>query len=69
MREDLIDKLSKLNMSEKMIKRCLDIKCYDEESRRKCFVELQQIQKEIQKIKFKLRMEKEIKNDKNNNTN
>ena len=69
MREDLIDKLSKLNMSENMIKRCLDIKCYDEESRRKFFVELQQIQKEIQKIKFKLRMEKEIKNDKNNNTN
>ena len=50
-------------MNEKMIKRCLDVKCFDDESRRKCFVELQEIKRRIEKVKFKLRVEKEMKNE------
>lgn len=63
MKENLINELAELTMNEKMIKRCLDVKCFDDESRRKCFVELQEIKRRIEKVKFKLRVEKEMKNE------
>lgn len=64
MKDDLLNELAQLTLKEKMIKRCLDVKCFDDESRRKCFVELQEIKKKIEKVKFKLRLEKEMKNEK-----
>ena len=64
MKDDLLNELAQLTLNEKMIKRCLDVKCFDDESRRKCFVELQEIKKKIEKVKFKLRLEKEMKNEK-----
>ena len=64
MKEDLINELSRLKRSEKMIKRCLDVKCFNEESRKKCFVELQYIRDRINKIKFKLEIEKELSDEK-----
>ena len=64
MKDELINELAQLTLNEKMIKRCLDVKCFDDESRKKCFVELQEIRKRMEKVKFKLRVEKEIKNEK-----
>lgn len=63
MKDDLLNELTELTMNEKMIKRCLDVKCFDEESRKKCFVELQEIRRRINKVKFKLRVEKELKDE------
>ena len=63
MKDDLLNELTELTMNEKMIKRCLDVKCFDEESRKKCFVELQEIRRRINKVMFKLRVEKELKDE------
>ena len=61
---ELIDILSKLHLEEASLKRNLDIKYCDEKTRTKLFKRLKEIKKEIEKINFKLRVKKEIKNEK-----
>ena len=62
---ELIEKLSNLKLEEKCLKRSLDV-CYKRRS--KTFNRLKEISVEIEQIKFKLNLERKIK-DENNNTN
>lgn len=59
----LIEKLSSLKLAESAIKRNLDRNYYNLKLRSKLFKELKQIQNEIERVKFKIRLEKEKKND------
>lgn len=61
---ELIDVLSKLQLEEKSLKRNLDINYCDEKTRTKLFNRIKEIKKEMEKINFKLRVEKEIRNEK-----
>lgn len=61
---ELIDVLSKLQLEEKSLKRNLDINYCDEKTRTKLFTRIKEIKKEMDKINFKLRIEKEIRNEK-----
>lgn len=61
MSKELIDKLSNLKMTEKLLRRTLDTSCYTSEKKRKVFKELEDVQKQIELVKFKLKLEKEIK--------
>lgn len=61
MSKELIDKLSNLKMTERLLRRALDTKCYSRENKNKVFNELQKTIKEIELVKFKLKMEKELK--------
>lgn len=61
MENKLIEELTKLRIKEKAYKRFLDLKYYDNEQRSKFFNELKEIKKDIRKIKFKIRLEKELK--------
>lgn len=64
----LLKELQKLRLEEKNLKRCLDIKYYDDYKRTEMFDRLKQCKKDIEKVKFKMRMEKKL-NDENNNSN
>lgn len=72
-RKELIDKLTQLELEEKSYKRLLDSFYYDYNKRTYYFNLLKKVQKEIPKVKFRLRVikekEKKEKNDKNRNTN
>ena len=59
MGKDLISELSKLKMAEATIKRALDTS-FSRVEKKKIFIELQKIQKEIELVKFKIQLEKEI---------
>lgn len=61
MENKLIKELTELKIKEKAYKRFLDLKYYDNEQRSKFFNELKEIKKDIRKIKFKIRLEKELK--------
>lgn len=65
---DLIDKLSRLKLEEVSLKRSLDTYYRDEKARTRAFNKIKKIKKDIDKLNFKLRIEKEINNE-NNNTN
>ena len=65
---ELIERLSNLKLEEKNLKRVLDVYYRDENMRTKAFNKIKKIKKEMEQIKFKLRLEKELKNE-NNNTN
>lgn len=68
-RNELLNRLSELELQEKAYKRMLDIYYYDYEKRTHYFNLLKKTHKEIPKIKFQLRLCKEIeRNDKNRNT-
>ena len=64
MNDKLIDKLSKLELEEKSLKRNLDRFYCNEKVRTKIFNRLKIVQREISNTKFKLRIEKEIRNEK-----
>lgn len=64
MKDDLLGKLTILSLEEKTIRRNLDSKCFNRWQRKKLFQKLEEVQKEIKKVKFKLRMERELKNEK-----
>lgn len=64
MRNTLLEELTDLQLREKQLKRNLDLKYYDEEKRQYYFEQLELTQKEIKKIKFKLNVERELKNEK-----
>lgn len=65
---ELIEKLSNLKLEEKNLKRVLDVYYRDENMRTKAFNKIKKVKKEIEQIKFKLKLEREINNE-NNNTN
>ena len=67
MNDKLIDELSRLKLEETSLKRCLDRAFYDYDKRTELFNRIKEIKKEIEQIKFKLRLEKEMKNDEDNN--
>ena len=60
MSKELIDKLSKLKLSEATLKRALDTNSYARKDRQKIFDEMEKIKKEIEMTKFKLKLEKEL---------
>lgn len=63
---ELIERLSNLKLEEKNLKRVLDVYYRDENMRTKAFNKIKKIKKEMEQIKFKLRLEKELKNERNN---
>ena len=68
--DELLDYLVKLESQKKCITRNLNTHYYNEKVRSCLFVKLNIIKKEIEKTKFKLRLERGIrKNDGNSNTN
>lgn len=69
-RKELMDKLTQLELEEKAYKRLLDCFYYDYNKRTYYFNLLKKTQKEIPKVKFRLKVIKEMKkNVKNRNTN
>lgn len=68
-RKELMDKLTQLELEEKAYKRLLDCFYYDYNKRTYYFNLLKKTQKEIPKVKFRLKVVKEMKkNVKNRNT-
>lgn len=65
MNNSLISQLSKLKLQKSCIKRNLDRNYYDAKIREKMFNELKEVNKEIDRIKFKIMLEKEKKNGNN----
>lgn len=63
MNNDLIEKLSLLTLEKKYLKRELDTNWYDREKRIKTFDKIKNVNKEIEYVKFKLQLERKIKND------
>lgn len=61
MNNKLIDELAMLKLKEKNLKRVLDIYFYDSKKRENNFKELKKVKKDIEKIKFKLRIERKMK--------
>lgn len=61
MNNKLIDELTMLKLKEKNLKRVLDIYFYDPKKRENNFKELKKVKKDIEKIKFKLRIERKMK--------
>ena len=61
MNNKLIDELAMLKLKEKNLKKVLDIYFYDPKKRTDAFNELKTIKKDIEKIKFKLRIERKMK--------
>lgn len=59
--DELIDKLSKLKLEENCLKRNLDMNYLDLELRTKIFKRIKENKKEIELVKFKIRLEKEMK--------
>lgn len=59
--DELIEKLSKLRLEENCLKRNLDINYLDEEIRTKIFKRIKENKNEIELVKFKIRLEKEMK--------
>lgn len=59
--DELIEKLSKLRLEENCLKRNLDVNYLDSELRTKLFKRIKENKKEIQLVKFKIRLEKEMK--------
>ena len=64
MNDKLIEQLSLLSLEEKNIKRVLNRYYRDYETRTALFYRLKAVQDEIKQVKFKLRLEKEIRNEK-----
>ena len=64
MSDKLIDKLSNLDLEEKSVKRGLDRYYRNENDRSRLYKRLQEIKKEKEQVKFKLRLEKELNNEK-----
>lgn len=63
MNNNLIDKLSKLKLEETCVKRNLDRYYRDANKRKRLFARLKEVQKEISSTKFKIRLEREMKNE------
>ncbi len=68
MNNELINQLSKLTLEEKALKRNIDRNYYNVKVRKRLFFRLKEVDNEINRVKFKIRLEREKKNG-NNNTN
>lgn len=68
MHNELIEQLSILNIQKKFFIRQLNKDFFYEDSRNVIFKKLSDVEDEIKKIKFKIKLEKVIK-DEDNNTN
>ena len=66
MNDKLIDELTKIEMEEKAIKRNLDRYYRDERCRTRCYYRLRDLKHMKERLKFKIRLEKELKNENNN---
>ena len=66
--DELIEQLSNLKLQEKALLRALDRAYNDIDMRTKLFNKIKNIKKEIELVKFKIRLERELKKDENNNT-
>lgn len=64
MRNDLLEQLSMLSLQEKAILRRLDRKWAPSCKRATLFKQLENTKEEIKKVKFKLRLERKLKNEK-----
>lgn len=67
MSEDLINQLSKLKLEKTSLIRNLDLNYYNIRLRNKLFSKIKIVDKEIERVKFKIRMER-LKKNANNNT-
>ena len=63
MSKALIGKLSLLDLEKKYLKRQLDKNFKNIEIRKRIFKRLSEVEKEIKNVKFKLELERKIKND------
>lgn len=68
MNNELIEKLSLLTLEKKYLKRELDNNWYDRIKRQNIFNKIKKVNKEIEYVKFKLELERKMKNG-NNNSN
>lgn len=64
----MLDKLSRLILEEKSLKRTIDF-TYNRKKRTKILTRLVQVQKEIRETKIKLRIEREIKRNEKSRKN
>lgn len=68
MNNELIEKLSLLTLEKKYLKRELDNNWYDRKRKQKLFDRIKSVNKEIEYVKFKLELERKMRNG-NNNSN
>lgn len=61
MRDKILDELCDLDTKEKYLNRCLDINKFDKSKRTIWFRELKDIKKKKEKLRFQLRLEKEMR--------
>ena len=66
---ELIERLSILKLQEKNLLRILDRVYNDLDKRTRVFNQIKEIKKETENIKFKIRLEREMKKNENSNTN
>ena len=66
MNNELIEKLSLLTLEKKYLKRELDNNWYDREKKQKIFNRIKSVNKEIDYVKFKLELERKMRNDSSN---
>lgn len=59
--DKLIERLSNLQLQEKALLRVLDKVYNDIEARTKTFNQIKKVKREISSVKFKIRLEKELK--------
>ena len=69
MNDNLKDELAKLKLQTTVLKKTLDARYYDKNLRQKTFDEIKKTTKEIAQIEFKMKLEKEMKKNEDNNTN
>lgn len=67
-KEDL-KAMSELQLKRKHLLRCIDVKYYNKKQRERFFAQLKETDKEIERLKFKIKIERGIKNVENSNTN
>ena len=65
--DKLIEELSKLKLEEASLKRNLDVKYCDKKTRTFLFNRIKEIKKEIEKVNFKLRVERKMNNEERKN--
>lgn len=64
MNDKLITQLSNLILEKNFLKRKLDINYFNKQKRQEIFAEIQETEEKIKKIKFKIELERRIKNEK-----
>lgn len=65
----LIDKLAHLELQERSLKRNINTYYFHAQKKEELFIRWKETKKEIETIKFKLRLERELKKNENSDTN